>query len=205
VLHARVNRHGAKAVFWRAFPRPIGSPMLALAARRRIQRGEHVFEPEVPAITPISWSVAADQHLPAEPHRQGGAVVVLPAGARSSGLPMVCRRAAGGAEPTLRPVESPACSRFRSRISRKFLETHLLHGPGPSLRMVLASRLRPLGDMLVNLVADDVHTRLIKLLTRLSSLHAGVRVTSRHRMRLLMQPARHQEIATMDRHHASKV
>ncbi len=58
---------------------------------------------------------------------------------------------------------------------------------------VLAHRLRVLGEMFVNLVADDVNTRIAKLILRLCSRY-GVREGPRVRLNL---PLTHQEIADM--------
>ncbi|HYC47427.1 MAG TPA: Crp/Fnr family transcriptional regulator [Burkholderiales bacterium] len=58
---------------------------------------------------------------------------------------------------------------------------------------VLAHRLRVLGEMFVNLVADDVNTRLAKLILRLCSRY-GTRVEGELRLNL---PLTHQEIADM--------
>ena len=58
---------------------------------------------------------------------------------------------------------------------------------------VLSSRLRVLGDMFVNLVADDVDTRIAKLILRLSARY-GVRSDTDI---LLSIPLTHQEIADM--------
>ena len=58
---------------------------------------------------------------------------------------------------------------------------------------VLASRLRVLGDMLVDLSADDVNSRLMKLLARL-----GVRYGKKRGARFVLDiPLTHQEIADM--------
>ena len=40
---------------------------------------------------------------------------------------------------------------------------------------ILASRLRVLGDMLIDLSADDAHSRLMKLLARLGARHGKQR------------------------------
>lgn len=58
---------------------------------------------------------------------------------------------------------------------------------------VLSSRLRVLGDMFVNLVSDDVNTRIAKLIVRLGARY-GVRVGSEISLSI---PLTHQEIADM--------
>ena len=61
---------------------------------------------------------------------------------------------------------------------------------------VLSSRLRVLGDMFVNLVADDVDTRIAKLILRLSARY-GVHSDKDDKDILLNIPLTHQEIADM--------
>ncbi len=58
---------------------------------------------------------------------------------------------------------------------------------------VLSSRLRILGEVLANLVSDDVHTRVAKLILRLSARY-GTRVGSEIFLNI---PLTHQEIADM--------
>jgi CRP/FNR family transcriptional regulator len=58
---------------------------------------------------------------------------------------------------------------------------------------VLSSRLRILGEMFVNLVADDVNTRIAKLILRLSA-RFGMRVGKEIFFNI---PLTHQEIADM--------
>ena len=74
---------------------------------------------------------------------------------------------------------------------RDYLERH------PSLAMlsmqVLSSRLRVLGEMFVNLVSDDVSTRIAKLILRLSARY-GTRVGKEVFLNI---PLTHQEIADM--------
>ena len=74
---------------------------------------------------------------------------------------------------------------------RDYLDRH------PRLAMlsmqVLSSRLRVLGEMFVNLVADDVSTRIAKLILRLSARY-GTRVGKEVFLNI---PLTHQEIADM--------
>ena len=74
---------------------------------------------------------------------------------------------------------------------RTFIESH----PRVALLslQVLSSRLRLLGEMFFNLVADDVYTRIAKLILRLSARY-GVRCGKEI---LLDIPLTHQEIADM--------
>lgn len=62
-----------------------------------------------------------------------------------------------------------------------------------SVLQLLASRLRELGDVMANLVADDVRSRLIKLLTRLCSRYGRVEGNEIK----LMISLTHQEMADM--------
>lgn len=72
-----------------------------------------------------------------------------------------------------------------------FLRTH----PDASLLVmkVLSCRLRTLGDVIVNLVNDDVQTRIMKLILRLSARH-GVRIAQDIHLSIDLT---HQEIADM--------
>jgi CRP/FNR family transcriptional regulator len=74
---------------------------------------------------------------------------------------------------------------------REFLSGH----PQTALlsMQVLSSRLRVLGEMFVNLVADDVNTRIAKLILRLSARY-GTRVGKEIYLNI---PLTHQEIADM--------
>ena len=68
------------------------------------------------------------------------------------------------------------------------------HGRAALIIMrVLACRARVLGDMLVNLVNDDVNTRITKLILRLSACY-GVRIGQEIHLNIRMT---HQEIADM--------
>ncbi len=68
------------------------------------------------------------------------------------------------------------------------------HGRAALVMMrVLACRARVLGDMLVNLVNDDVNTRITKLILRLSALY-GIRTGNEVHLNIRMT---HQEIADM--------
>lgn len=74
---------------------------------------------------------------------------------------------------------------------KRFVTTH----PCMALlsMQVLSARLRVLGEMFVNLVADDVNTRLAKLILRLSARY-GTRVGKEIFLNI---PLTHQEIADM--------
>ncbi|MBI3371032.1 MAG: Crp/Fnr family transcriptional regulator [Betaproteobacteria bacterium] len=80
-------------------------------------------------------------------------------------------------------------------VSEEKFRTFLGQHPGVAMlsMQVLSSRLRVLGEMFVNLVSDDVNTRVAKLILRLSARY-GTRVG---REVFLNIPLTHQEIADM--------
>ena len=163
--------------------------LLAHAVRRRVQRGEHVFEAGSPGHHTYFLERGRINIYQLSP--TGKAVLLwfcLPG--EIFGLAEVCH--SGGRQAYAEAVESSSVLALPQQDFRRFLETH------PSTAMlindVLALRLRTLGDMLVNLVADDVHTRLIKLLIRLSSLY-GQRTDNENIC--LDVSLTHQEIADM--------
>ena len=95
-----------------------------------------------------------------------------------------------------RVISAQACERSEVLVVRqeKF-RAFLMQRPHVAMlsMQVLSARLRLLGEVLVNLVADDVNTRIAKLILRLSSRYgtpAGKEVR-------LTIPLTHQEIADM--------
>lgn len=141
--------------------------LLALATRRRIRRGDYVFEVGSPGHHTYFLERGRVNIYQLSP--TGKAVLLwfcLPG--EIFGLAEVCH--GGGRQTYAEAVESSSVLAVPQQDFKQFLETH----PATAMLIndVLASRLRTLGGMLVNLVADDVHTRLIKLLTRLSSLYS---------------------------------
>ncbi len=75
---------------------------------------------------------------------------------------------------TRRVVHAHACTNVRVlRIKRDLFTNYLKAYPEISFRVIelLACRLRELGDVMTNLVADDVASRVVKLLTRLCVRH----------------------------------
>jgi len=140
--------------------------LLTLATRRRVLRGDYVFEAGSPGHHTYFLERGRVNIYQLSP--TGKAVLLwfcLPG--EIFGLAEVCH--GGGRQTYAEAVESSSVLAVPQHDFKQFLETH----PATAMLIndVLASRLRTLGDMLVNLVADDVHTRLIKLLTRLSSLY----------------------------------
>ncbi len=100
--------------------------------------------------------------------------------------------ARGGA----RVVSAQACDqaeilRFRQDEFSAFLETH----PGSALMIVqlLACRLRVLGDVVINLISDDVRTRVLKMIVQVGS-RCGVQTGQGIRLDI---PITHQEMADM--------
>lgn len=80
-------------------------------------------------------------------------------------------------------------------VSQEQFKSFLAAHPGTALlsMRVLSSRLRILGEMFVNLVSDDVNTRIAKLILRLSARY-GTRVGKEIFLNI---PLTHQEIADM--------
>jgi CRP-like cAMP-binding protein len=95
-----------------------------------------------------------------------------------------------------RVVNAMACEHSEVlAVSQEQFKTFLASHPQTAFlsMQVLSSRLRVLGEMFVNLVADDVNTRIAKLILRLSARY-GTRVG---REIFLNIPLTHQEIADM--------
>ena len=95
-----------------------------------------------------------------------------------------------------RVVNARACDHSEVlAVSQEQFKTFLVDHPRTALlsMQVLSSRLRVLGEMFVNLVSDDVNTRIAKLILRLSARY-GTRVGKDI---LLNIPLTHQEIADM--------
>ncbi len=74
---------------------------------------------------------------------------------------------------------------------KDYLETH--SATSFVIMQALSCRMRVLGDMLVNLIDDDVNSRIVKLMLRLSACH-GTRVGDEVHLNIRMT---HQEIADM--------
>lgn len=95
-----------------------------------------------------------------------------------------------------RVVSAQACEQSEVlAVSHEQFKSFLATHPQTALlsMQVLSSRLRILGEMLVNLVADDVNTRIAKLILRLSARY-GTRVGKEIFLNI---PLTHQEIADM--------
>ncbi|BAU50161.1 Crp/Fnr family transcriptional regulator [Sulfurifustis variabilis] len=96
-----------------------------------------------------------------------------------------------------REVYAQACSDCRLyAVPQRLFKDFLIDHPSTAMLVIelLSCRLRILGDMVKNLTADDVTTRLAKLLIRLSARY-GQRVTPAH-LRLSIKLT-HQELADM--------
>jgi len=97
---------------------------------------------------------------------------------------------------TMRQVYAQACARVRVHvISRDDFSAYLASHPKTAMQVIdlLSCRMRVLGDMLLNLVSDDVGSRIIKLLIRLAA-HYGRRTEESIDLEL---PLTHQEMADM--------
>lgn len=97
----------------------------------------------------------------------------------------------GGRQVNAQACENSEVLALSQEQFRAFAQTH----PQAALLCVsaMSSRLRVLGHMLVNLVSDDVDTRIAKLILRLSARY-GTRVGKEIFLNL---PLTHQEIADM--------
>lgn len=103
---------------------------------------------------------------------------------------------AAGLQGGSRTVSAIACDRTAVlKVPHEMFQDYLLDHPHASLAIIhlLSCRLRGLGDMTLNLISDDVQTRVAKLILRLSA-HYGRRVGSEV---LLDMPLTHQEMADM--------
>lgn len=95
-----------------------------------------------------------------------------------------------------RVVNAQACDQSEVlAVSQEQFKGFLMNHPQTSLlsMQVLSSRLRILGEMFVNLVSDEVNTRIAKLILRLSARY-GTRVGKEIFLNI---PLTHQEIADM--------
>lgn len=189
VVPCAVQQVWGESSFMARLSGPDRLALLELVSRRRVRRGEHVFEVGSPGHHTYFLEHGRTNIYQLSP--TGKAVLLwfcLPG--EIFGLAEVCR--GGGRQTYAEAVESCMVLSVPQQDFRKFLDTH----PSTAVLVhdVLASRLRILGDMLVNLVADDVHTRLVKLLIRLSS-HCGRRTDSESIC--LDVNLTHQEIADM--------
>ncbi len=95
-----------------------------------------------------------------------------------------------------RVVNAQACEASAVlAVSQEKFRAHLEHHPHLAMlsMQVLSSRLRVLGEMFVNLVSDDVSTRIAKLILRLSARY-GTRIGKEVFLNI---PITHQEIADM--------
>lgn len=95
-----------------------------------------------------------------------------------------------------RTVAAQACSNVKVlKIKHSEFVTFMQHYPDVSLRIIdlLSCRLRELGDVITNLVADDVTARVVKLLTRLGARY-GTGEGKEVRLNICLT---HQEMADM--------
>jgi len=105
------------------------------------------------------------------------------------GMAEVCRR--GQREVCARACSETEVIKVSQQAFKNFLATH---SNAAMLTIdLLSCRMRVLGDMLLNLTSDDVMSRLIKLLTRLSHRYGKLNGDNI----ILDIPLTHQEIADM--------
>ena len=162
--------------------------LIGVARIRRFARGEYVFSAGSPGETVYflrSGKIKIGQLSPL------GREVILwfCLAGEIFGLAEVAR--GGGRVVHAQACENSELLTVSQEEFKRFLEAH----PRVALlsMQVLSSRLRVLGDMFINLVADDVDTRIAKLILRLSARY-GIR---NGKDILLNIPLTHQEIADM--------
>lgn len=162
--------------------------LVGLAASRRIPRGEAVFSAGGPG--KHVYFLESGKIKICQPSPGGSEVILwfcLPG--EIFGLAEVSH---GGG----RVVSAFACeeSQVLSLSQKDFRDFLAAHPDAVMLSMqALSSRLRVLGEMVVNLVSDDANTRIAKLLLRLAARY-GKRVDGNIHLDL---PLTHEEIANM--------
>lgn len=162
--------------------------LVALAKTQHFAKGDFVFRAGAPGINVYFLkSGKVKIYQPSPPGRE--IILWFCFAGEIFGLAEVAR----GGE---RIVSAQACSSSEVlAVSQEQFRAFLLEHPQTALlsMQVLSSRLRILGEMLVNLVADDVNTRIAKLILRLSARY-GTRVRGEIFLNI---PLTHQEIADM--------
>lgn len=162
--------------------------LAALAKARRVPRGEAVFSAGGPG--KHVYFLESGKIKICQPSSSGNEIILwfcLPG--EIFGLAEVSH---GGG----RVVSAVACeeSLVLSLSQKDFLEFLTVHPEAVMLSMqALSSRLRVLGEMVVNLVSDDANTRIAKLLLRLAARYGKREGSIVH----LDVPLTHEEIASM--------
>lgn len=162
--------------------------LTALATSRQIRRGDAIFSAGGPGKQ--VYFLASGKVKICQPSSSGNEIILwfcLPG--EIFGLAEVSH---GGG----RVVSAFACedSLVLSLSQKDFLEFLAAHPEAVLLSMqALSSRLRVLGEMVVNLVSDDAHTRIAKLLLRLAARYGKREGSIVH----LDVPLTHEEIANM--------
>lgn len=162
--------------------------LAALAKVQHHQKGEHVFQAGAPGHHVYFLRVGKVKIYQLSPLGREVILWFCFAG-EIFGLAEVAR---GGG----RVVNAQACDHSEVlAVSQEQFKSFLAAHPQATLlsMQVLSSRLRILGEMFVNLVSDDVNTRIAKLILRLSARY-GTRVD---KAIFLNIPLTHQEIADM--------
>lgn len=162
--------------------------LISIARQERYEKGDFVFRAGAPGVN--VYFLNSGKIKICQPSPLGREVILwfcFPG--EIFGLAEVAR---GGG----RVVNAQACAHSEVlAVSQEEFRAFLARHPQTAMlsMQVLSSRLRILGEMLVNLVADDVNTRIAKLILRLSARY-GTRVGGDI---FLNVPLTHQEIADM--------
>lgn len=162
--------------------------LLALGAMQRFRKGEFVFRAGAPG--KHVYFLREGRVKVCQPSPSGKDVLLWFCFAGEMfGLAEVAQ---GGG----RVVHAQVCEASEILKLSQTQFSEFLHGHPdalPLIMQVLSCRMRSLGEVIVNLVNDDVETRIMKLILRLSARH-GVRVGQDIHLNITLT---HQEIADM--------
>lgn len=175
--------------FLRRLPESERVALLELAMRRTYERGEFVFESGSPG---NNVYILEQGRAKVFKLSESGREVILWFCFPSEIFGLAEISAGGGNREVFAQVCTPAVIHCIPREA--FVEFLAAHAATAARVMdLLACRMRTLGEMMLNLVSDDVRTRLIKLLTRLCARY-GQNVNGIHSLEI---PLTHQDIADM--------
>ncbi len=162
--------------------------LLALGTEQDFRKGEFVFRAGAPG--KHVYFLREGRVKVCQPSRSGKEVLLWFCFAGEMfGLAEVAQ---GGG----RVVHAQACEASKVlKLSQAQFSEFLHAHPGalPLVMQVLSCRMRSLGEVIVNLINDDVETRIMKLILRLSARH-GVRIGQDIHLSITLT---HQEIADM--------
>jgi CRP/FNR family cyclic AMP-dependent transcriptional regulator len=182
------NKSSAPSDFLGCLARADYDTLRAIAAHKQFAKGDTIFRPGGPGRN--VYFLANGRVKIFQPSASGREVLLwFCFSGEIFGLAEVAR--GGGRE-----VSAQACETSDVlAVSQEQFKSFLHERPDAALQcmQVLSSRLRILGNVLVNLVSDDVNTRIAKLILRLSARY-GRRIG---REIFLTIPLTHQEIADM--------